>query len=426
MNIKFKKWVDAGHFSLDAKHLLESSIVCYKSETYTAALLMGYLGFLIILKERLMAANKPSLFPDRDWDLIIRNLQHEDKWEEALLNALMTQERKDATGRTRDPIFMINDNLRTQIKFWKDRRNDCVHHKDNAILSSHVEAFWSFLESNLQKITIEGGKAALINKFARHYDISYTPEGQDVSPLLKEIKGAVEKLEMPDFWNQIFEIISNLFDYSEEAYVIRKIIEIHDAIMIDSLLLHIKGNETLLRGCVGEYPELLNYLGYDSQEIRKFWKTKITRIHNVMGVLASMFRNNLIPDDQIKDAMHHVVKVLKYNDNINDHYVLQAKGFGEVLYDKLFVENSNKQLKYWDFMNNNYMLYIKYIKYYELKDEVVKILCEEMAKTSWNAKFLQQALNQFFKENSNKKQEFIEKAATLGFALPLPIEELLV
>ena len=126
----------------------------------------------------------------------------------------------------------------------------------------------------------------------------------------------------------------------------------------------------------------------------------------------------------IYDALHAHKHI--YNDNVDDHYTLTVNGYGEILYNRLFVENTTGQLKYWEFMNSNYSLYVKYIKLYPLKDEVVGILCEELAKTVWNPKFLQQALNAFFKEDLNKKNEFVAKATALGFELPAPITELFV
>lgn len=175
MKLKFETWIVENHFPENAKNLFKTSADCYKAQAYSASLLMGYLGFLVTLKERVMSAEKPNLFPSGIWRNLIANLKNEDKWEESIFNASIQQEKTDGSKppiRTQDPVFVINDNLRTQIKYWKDRRNDCVHNKDNIITISHVETFWTFLESNLQKITIEGGKVTLLNKFKKHYDRS--------------------------------------------------------------------------------------------------------------------------------------------------------------------------------------------------------------------------------------------------------------
>jgi len=423
MNHKFQKWVDSSHFSPDARHLLDNSITCYNSEAYTAALIMGYLGFLLTLKERLMAANKPGVFPLNDWNVIISELRDENKWEQALMNAVMMRENRNP-GRERDAIFPMSEGLRIQIEYWRGRRNDCAHHKDNAILGAHVEAFWSFLESNLQKITVSGGLATLIYKFQRHYDPAYTPANEDVTPLLKEIKSSVEKTDMAKFWEQLFPIVNDYFDYFEEVNIVKKIIGLNDAALTSSMITYLKSNESLLKGCINQYPSLLSLLDYDKQEIRHFWKSKIGPMNNGITVYASMLRNNLIPDDQLEDSMEHMARLLKYPADRDDHLLLQSLGFGESLYKILFVTNSARQMKYWEFMNHHSELYTSYVKLYPLKDEVVTILCTELAKTEWSPQWLQWRVNELFKDNAAKKKEFIDKAAALGVELPGPVTEL--
>jgi hypothetical protein len=49
------------------------------------------------------------------------------------------------------PIFAIDQELRDQVKFWKDRRNDCAHSKQNQIIAAHCEAFYAFVRSTLNR-----------------------------------------------------------------------------------------------------------------------------------------------------------------------------------------------------------------------------------------------------------------------------------
>jgi hypothetical protein len=425
MKIKFQDWIESNHFSEDADHLLESSVVCYKSGAYSASLLMAYLGFLVVLKERLMQALKPALFPQNTWDTMIRNLQNENQWEEALVKALNRQEIRDsAKVKIQDPVFVIHQNIKDQITYWRGRRNDCAHHRDNAIRESHVESFWSFLEGNLWKITVEGGRATLINKFTRHYDSRYTPAGADVMPLIGEIKHAVEKSEMQDFWESLFAVTNNLMDYEEEVGLIRKILSLNDVELTASLIKYISAQQNLLYGCINEFPSLLIHLNWDGPTVRNFWKTKLLPMRNVIGVFATMLRNSLIPTDEINDAMQHVAKMLKYTDDQDDHLILKNNNFGKHIYAALFVQNNGTHFHYWKYMNANCSLYTQYIKLYPLKDEVVTILCEELAKPAWKSEFLIDSLNKLFKSDNVKKQEFINKAAALGVALPENITEL--
>jgi hypothetical protein len=67
MNNKFTDWLSSNYFSKNANHLLSSSYTCYRAETYSAALLMAYLGMLVIFKNRVMEGTKPNLVPQGQW-----------------------------------------------------------------------------------------------------------------------------------------------------------------------------------------------------------------------------------------------------------------------------------------------------------------------------------------------------------------------
>jgi hypothetical protein len=61
---------------------------------------------------------------------------------------------------------------------------------------------------------------------------------------------------------------------------------------------------------------------------------------------------------------------------------------------------------------------------YELKDEVVKVLCEELGKTEWVSFFLRESLERLFNQNPSKMKEFKEKATKLNLVLPSQITTL--
>jgi hypothetical protein len=100
---------------------------------------------------------------------------------------------------------------------------------DNEITYAHVESFYSFLVSNLPKVTLEGGKDALLNKIQRHYDTMYTPANTDVSPLVREITYAVSKVELPDFFKEAFSRIDDIFDYSKEIKFSLEVLKLNDS-----------------------------------------------------------------------------------------------------------------------------------------------------------------------------------------------------
>jgi len=427
MKLNFELWSEGDYFSENARGLFKASADCYKAQVYTASLLMAYLGFLVVLKERVMRAAKPAIFPEGLWDNMILKLKDEDRWEEAIFDAAVQREKPEGSvgsDRTRDPVFVINDNLRLQIKYWKDRRNDCVHNKDNRITISHVESFWNFLESNLQKITIEGGKMSLLNKFTRHYDNSYTSVNESVIPLILEIKGAVPKTEMHDFWKSLIEIVTDMWDYSREIDLFKKILSVNDSELTSSLIDYVKSENNLLKAFINEHPTVIGQLGWSAQEIRNFWNKKLGPMQNAMGCYASMLRNGLIPAGEIAEANQKLACLYKYPSSLEDHYVLSANGFGEVIYNQLFVVNSPGELLYWKFMNKHYGLFTRYVEMYPLKNEVITILCQELGKEEWVSFFLRDSLGRLFTDNPRKKREFIDRAKELEIDLPSGIIEL--
>src|SRR3954471_9209694 len=129
MKLRIENWIDNSNFSEDVNVLFTDAVTCYKAGANRASLLFSYLAFLTILKERIIGATKPNLYPQGEWDIIILKLQNEDLWEAIVFDATQQQEKIDQATkqRTKDPIFNLNDNLRLQIKYWKDRRNDCAH-----------------------------------------------------------------------------------------------------------------------------------------------------------------------------------------------------------------------------------------------------------------------------------------------------------
>jgi hypothetical protein len=426
MKLPFQTWLENGSYSENAKHLLRTAITCYKAEAYTASLLMSYLGFLVILKERLLQANKPALFPVYKWTGILTGIKNDDKWEEQLHTAINMGELKDSTKkRTQDPVFAINDDLRNQIQYWKYRRNDCAHNKENPITIAHVEAFWTFLESNLSKITVEGGMATLINKLDKHYDPLFTPTSADVSPLVSEIKGAVYKGDLEEFWGQALSLFSRFWDHEKVVDFVNKVMRLSDATITQSLLLHFKSqNRDILDSYINAFPSILLQLNLTSQDIRNFWKTKIGRLDNAIGIYATMLRNNMIPDDELTEANERIARLFRYTNNQDDHMILAAKGFGDVLYNNLFAGPPRNHFKYWRFLNDHSDTITLYIQYYPLNDELMNLLFTEMNKTNWNAQFLANNLNELFKNDAHMKAIFNRRLTDLGLGIPHLLDEL--
>lgn len=51
---------------------------------------MSYLGFMVILKSKIMAAKKPESISQPEWDNILKKLGNEDHWEGCVIECTKT------------------------------------------------------------------------------------------------------------------------------------------------------------------------------------------------------------------------------------------------------------------------------------------------------------------------------------------------
>ena len=118
MKLKIDEWIEDNKFSTKVNVLLKDSSVCYKAGAYRASLLFSYLGFLTVLKERIISGVKPKNYEQGHWDNLISKLQNDEKWEQAIFDATQQQAKTDQQTKAiiRDPIFSINEDIREQIK----------------------------------------------------------------------------------------------------------------------------------------------------------------------------------------------------------------------------------------------------------------------------------------------------------------------
>ena len=131
MKLPFEEWILSQEISADAKDLISEAIVCYKANANRAALLFSYLCFQTIIRDRMLNANRPDNIPEGMWTDILKKLRNEDTWDQTVFDNLQRQQPKE--------IFILNDDIRNQITYWKNRRNDCAHSKNNIIGVSHVD-----------------------------------------------------------------------------------------------------------------------------------------------------------------------------------------------------------------------------------------------------------------------------------------------
>lgn len=412
MKIQFETWLFETEKSPNVTILFEESIKSYKNSAYRASLLFSYLGLLTIIKELIIKSLKPVSIVQTRWDCIILKLQNDDLWEKTVYEEIINSSA---------PIFNIDDDIRQQFKYWKDRRNDCAHFKDNEIEFHHTESFWSFIKSNLSKITIEGGMESLLKKFELHFNPTFTPPDSNYDELVLEIENAIEDKDLIQFWQELLSRIDQYgFLFNNESSVTKvykRVFEICPERVKDYLSEYLKAKNNDLT-IIGLYPELLNSFKYSISEIRSIWRVRIFQSEYIaFTIYSALLRNSLIPATQINESMEYILEKLTGYKPKNDeeHFALASNGFGETIFNLGFV---TKRLQDWYmWVNPRADLLLYYIEKYPLKNETVEIICEMYTRDKYSF-WLSERIENLFKEKTEKKAEFHQIANQKGFTIP--------
>ncbi|MGE6719368.1 hypothetical protein ACQKGD_18605 [Peribacillus frigoritolerans] len=235
----------------------------------------------------------------------------------------------------------MSDDVKKQYFYWKDRRNDCAHGKDNKIGMSHVETFWLFVESNLSKFGVNGGKESLLERIKVFFDQNLTPPNADPLPIINDIQYAIE----PSDYN---EVLDKIFEYSEVAPVIPiydvdfwiKLLTIESEFRVQAVN-YLKTKRDLILDILREDPSNLIYFSDDPVFIRSLWKEKN---YNKSSILITLLRHGLIPKEQFEEFVSTVSSVID-NLLLNQHdetilNTLEESGFFTEIKRKAFEDHN--------------------------------------------------------------------------------------
>lgn len=171
MKLKFENFIESKEFNSSTKDTFKEAIICYKNSAYRASLLMSYLGFMEIIKYKINTSEPAQNYDNQRWKSdVIFKINNEEVWDRHTYEILI---------RDKNPIFSLSQNIKTQLEYWKDRRNDCAHLKKNNISNSHIEAFWEFIESNIDKFIINDSVDFIVNLFLEYFNSDYKLEQLD-------------------------------------------------------------------------------------------------------------------------------------------------------------------------------------------------------------------------------------------------------
>lgn len=418
MKISFEHWLDNSNLSTHAKNLLHESVVCYKSNANRAALLLSYIGFIEIIRKRLLNSNKPSTITDGEWAMKMQYISDDDIAEQNIFDLLMRSDNK---------YFKLTDSIRNQIRYWKDRRNDCAHLKTNSISSSHVESFWTFLMDNINKIVVAESHDNLLAKITRHFDETYTPLDSDITPLVHEIPLSVELQDFHSFLLSALEIINRvqeetLFYYlSDDAkfvYIILRDLDERYGEIAKQIIL---SNDTLQENLFYYYPEYLTYFKDNKEHVRAAWKQNLEK-SSTQKCATILLRNSLIPQSELHEFIRDAV--LQNKDSIpkdDDLIFLSTYGYRKTV-DEILDDATKKGTSYswWVTANKKFIKF--YIKYNLIEknttffDMLFTNYTENTSDTE-NKNIIYSALSNVISESPDFMHFIQERATELSFDL---------
>lgn len=379
MKTRFEKWCENYDFKDDAKILFKESVSCYKISAYRASFIMTYLGIQTVLRERLLNShNKPNNMAQNMWEKKLEELKDDNIWDNTVF---------DLVNRTNpDNPFLITDDIRVQYSYWRTIRNDCAHAKSNIVSSSHIEALWLFIESNLNKFVINGGSIGLLEKIKKHYDTRYTPPNTNISPIVKEIPHTMTKKEVPIFLKQVDDLFEetvmkyNHFDEQSETFEFWDCIANSEvAILREAFIDYIKSDWDIFEKFIVVFPSKLYEISSDDKFIREFWSTEIWKLFkwgNIDGwnILKILLDNKIIPTNEINDFVKVLYKEVKKNPPEFMIDFLKGTKYFNLLKADLFGSKRLSKPYGIEFANQHWNRIRFYLKHVELDQVVVSEL----------------------------------------------------
>lgn len=379
MKIDFEYWIEENLQRETTKILMNEALNCYKNSAYRATLLLSYLAFIDIVRYRLFEAKKPPEVSESEWGTNHKLLENDDKCEKIVYDLL---------ARSDGKYFKFSDSIRTQIMYWKDRRNDCAHLKDNSINAALVEIFWLFMRCNIGKINVVGGQADLFSKIQKHFDETYTPYGTDFQYLVNEIHDSIDIGDFQPFLvglNAFFTklINDNWFYMGDDTRFFYAILNTVKDRYYDVIKTFIRQNENLSSELLQVEPQFLEHYSKDYPDyVREVWKTNILKCQ-IGKAGCDLLRNSIIPQKEINEF----IEALVYNNHDcipSDEEIIFLSNFGyseKVKYVLDHITKDKGTFKWWIEKNAKFLeFYIKYAFKNKLKD-VIMTFVENHAST---------------------------------------------
>lgn len=417
MQLIVEQWLIETNLPQEAIIAFNEAVRCYKAGAYRAALLFSYLGWGLSLRIRILTAQCPAGISSSLWAGISVRLRNEDKWDNEVFEC--TQKLNPA------PIFEVSDDLRRQVRYWRDRRNDCAHFKVNEIGSPYVETFWQFLRSNLPKFVPRGSQAALIEEILRFFDPNQTPPGSDIGPIVTLIASSIETPDLVGFFEEVVDRLTitvgaaRLRRVSELTAFFEGILRLSNQQLTVPLTGYLVREYNLLLELLRSNPSrVLIWSGYGTL-IRRLWRELLfEQGHQDLPVYTALLRNNLVPPPEISEANSWVVRRL--NNDVptpQDLPILLAAGFVDSFVEHAF---GRRMIDDFDWGNRNALTARWYLEHFQITGAIARVICSVFHSSPYPYG-ARDALGNLFANNLAKRAELERAAAEVNVEVPQTI-----
>ncbi len=410
MRLPLEEWIAGTNLPDETQVAFAEAFRCFKAGAFRAALLFSYLGWGLALRNRILRAQCPAGFPESRWATIGEKLRNDDQWESQIF---------DCTQLTQPyPIFEVSESLRLQVRYWRDRRNDCAHSKANEIGSAYVESFWQFFRSNLPKFVPRGTMAAALEAVKNFFDPNRTPPGADIGPLVDLITESIEPAQAASFFQSVASEFQGavLRRVDEPVTLFEGVLGSNAAGHIGVLRGYLASETSLLVPLLRRNPSRTLFWASDHELIRRLWRELLfDHGHQDLPVYAALLRNGLIPAAEIEEASAWVVGRL--NGDVpgeQDLEALSQAGFAAQFACHAF-EKRNLNKFAWG--NPNATTIRWYLETFQITPEIASTICAVFSSPNFPYS-VRDELGALFETNLDKRRELEAAAAQAEVAVP--------
>ena len=418
----FQKFVEnnKANFTEDEVGLFRDSVRCFHAGIFRPAYIMAYQSMMIYFRRLIQNANMPTGFDAVKWKKMQLNLAKDKEWEEEVNNAIRKKANAKATP-PEVPVLAMNDSLRLDFDYWRNRRNDSAHYKEYRINDSHVLAFYSFLTQYLLKISVEGGKTTLLKEFKDACDVTKTSPKKSLQPLIDKILTMVSPEEMDDFFAELDGAMGYRFSGRYEA-TLASIIKSGNEELKGYVIKFVRSENRFKAELINDHPDLVGYL-VDKSESREFWMKYLAVCRNRVAVIARMLMVGLIDAAEMDEALS---KVLEHSFNNNDgmggvseeeRLLLKANGFFDLLKKEYF--NGDYTSKNTVLCGREkYDFFYGYVAHMPVDKELVDMLVDIFSRPDYPYVWSNIFKEHFLEADAAYKEKFDKVVSENGITLP--------